>query len=166
MDYEILERLVERSETNRENYQTKYNKFIKSGLEKLEEPWTGSDDTINAYFYHNYFRENGPIDLIVIVKEIDEGKKMGDFALRTVQSAIYPLYMTKDEEAIDIPAEEPAPKLHPNVIKFILEHRNRPKKKIGEEFNPDLHKWDINKLAQELNMSNRIIAQYCRAKNI
>lgn len=167
MEYEILDRLVDQSENNRIEYQQKFNKFVRSGLEKLEEPWTGSDENIQTYVYHNYCRLSGPIDLIIVIREIDEGKQMGDFALRKVESAVYPLYSTKSEESIDIPAEEPAPDFHADIVKFILEKRSLPKKKYNEgEFDPTKHKWDINRIASTLNISNRLVAKFCRAKNI
>lgn len=167
MEYEILDQLFDTSERNREEYQQKFNTFVKSGIEKLEEAWAGSDEALQTYIYHNYCRLNGPIDLVIVIREIDEGKKMGDFALRKVETAVYPMYSTKSEDAIDIPAEEPAPTLHPDIIKFILEKRSLPKKKYNEgEFDPTKHRWDINRIASTLNMSNRLVAQYCRAKNI
>ncbi len=167
MEYAILDEIQEKSEENREIYQQKNNVFVKSGLEELNEAWTGSDNKIKAYIYHNYCRLTGPIDIIIIIREYDTGEQIGDFALKQVESAIYPLYSTRAEDSIDIPAETPAPNLHPDVVKFILEKRSLPKKKYNDgEFDPTRNKWDINRLATTLNMSNRVIARFCRAKNI
>lgn len=167
MEYAILDEIKQTSEENREEYQQKNAVFYTSGIEKLEEPWGNSDENLQAYIYHNYFRKNGPIDLVIIINEIDQGKVQGDFVVKKVETAVYPIYSTRSEEAIDIPAEIPAPNLHPDDVKFILEKRSLPKKKYNEgEFDPAKHKWDINRIAQELNMSNRIVAKFCRAKNI
>lgn len=167
MEYAILDEIYERSEENREIYEQKFQKLIKSGIEKLIEPWNGSDSNLQAYIFHNYVRTNGPVDLLIIIREIDSGTKMGEFALRSVETAVYPIYSTKSEDAIDIPAELPAPDFHPDIIKFIVEKRSLPKKPYNEgDFDPTKHRWDINRIAQTLNISNRLVAQYCRAKNI
>lgn len=166
MDYAILDTIHEKSEENKAKYEEKYNKTYQSGLEKLDEPWGNSDENLQVYFYHNYFRETGPIDLIIVINEIDEGKMQGDFCVKQVETAVYPLYSTRSEDAIDIPAEIPAPDFHPDIIKFILEKRSLKKKKYNEEFDPTKHKWDINRIASTLNISNRLVARYCRAKNI
>lgn len=166
MEYAILDEITQTSEANREEYQEKTNLFWTSGLEKLQEPWGNSDENLQAYIYHNYFRKNGPIDLLIIINEIDQGKVQGDFIVKKVETAVYPIYSTKNEEAIDIPAEIPAPDLHPDIARFIIEKRSLPKKKYNDEFDPARHKWDINRIAQELNMSNRVVARYCRAKNL
>lgn len=166
MEYAILDELVEKSEQNRELYQTEKNVYIKSGLEELTEPWAGSDD-IKAYIYHNYCRLNGPIDILILIRELDTNQKeAGGFQLKKVEQTIYPLYATTSEDAIDIPSEIPAPEFHPDIVKFILDKRTLPKKKYAEEFDPTKHKWDINRIASTLNISNRLVARYCRAKHI
>jgi len=72
-----------------------------------------------------------------------------------------------DDQAIDIPPAEEAPKFHPDVVKFILEKRNLPKKPYNKPPEENVeYKWDVNKIAEALSISNRLVAKFCRAKNI
>lgn len=164
MDYAILDQLTETSEPRREDFQSQNNCYIKSGIEEITEPLNGSSANIRLYIYKNYFMRSGPVDLAIVIRE-EKGGVRGEFCLSNVECAIYPLYMAK-AEAFDIPPEEEPPKLHPDVVKFILDKRNRPKKKAGEPFDPTKDKWNVNQIAEELGMSNRIISQYCRAVNV
>lgn len=164
MDYAILDQLVETSEPRRELYQEENNCFVPSGIEEALEPMNGSSANIKVYIYRNYFMKSGMVDLCVVIRE-EKGGVRGEFALSQVECAIYPLYMAKND-AFDIPRSEEPPKIHPEQAKFILEKRNRPKKKFGADFDPTRDKWNVNQIAEELNMSNRIVAQYCRALNI
>ena len=164
MDYAILDQLQETSEPRRELYQEQNNCFVPSGIEEALEPMNGSSANIKVYIYRNYFMKSGMVDLCIVIREEKMGTR-GEFNLSQVECAIYPLYMAKND-AFDIPASEEPPNLHPDQATFILEKRNRHKKKFGAEFDPTKDKWNVNMIAEELNMSNRIVAQYCRALNI
>jgi len=168
MEYAILDEIIETNETNKEIYEQKKGVFIKSGIEKLEEPWGNSDD-FKVYIFHNFVRPIvGPIDLLIVIREIPSENNQNGFRMTKVEQAVYPLYCISSPEAIDIPQEIEAPDIHPDIAKFICEKRALPKKPYDKDiqFDPEKYKWDINRLATTLNMSNRIVARYCRAKHI
>lgn len=165
MDYEILDQLKDQSEPRREAYQEKNQVYVQSGIEEAIEPFNGSAGNIKLYIYKNYFMTSGAIDLAIVIREDKQGKR-GEFMFSQVECAIFPLYMGKTD-AFDIPATIEPPEIHPDQAKFILEKRSLPKKRYNEgEFDPEKNKWNVNLIAENLGMSNRIVAQYCRALGI
>jgi len=80
LEYDILKELEMTSRPRLEDYCKENNCFIKSGLEKLSEPWTGSDSKLKVYIYNNYMPENkktGPITLLIVIREIDTKRYLG-----------------------------------------------------------------------------------------
>lgn len=168
MDYAILDDLYQISETNREIYETQNSVYIKSGIEKIEEPWTNSDD-VDVYIYHNYVKQiTGPMDLLIIIWQDDNNKteQQNDLMVKKYKQAIFPLNCISSDDAIDIPVEIKAPNIKSDKAKFICEKRSLPKKPKNVEFDPNKHKWDVNKIAMHINMSNRLVALFCRANNL
>lgn len=167
MEYAILDQLQEYSEPKRNEYQTKNNVIIPSHIEELNEAFNGSSEKIRVFLYKNYFTRTDPIDLLIIIREEKGDEKNGDgFSLAKVEQAVFPLYNIKPN-SFDLPTLENPPDLHPDIIKFIVEKRSLPKKKYNEgEFDPEKHKWNVNLIANALNINNRAVADYCRIKNI
>lgn len=166
MDYLILDQLWTASEERTQEYQAKTNTFFTSSIEEVEEPFTGSNDSIRLYLFKNYVSSTGLMNLAVVIRETNTNKKSdGGLAINNVECAIYPLYDLQ-QNAFDLPPKEELPELHPDTIKFIIAKRSLPKKPQGDEFDPTKHKWSVNDIAKELHISNRLISQYCRVKNI
>lgn len=166
MDYAILDDLWQSSEERIIDYQAKTNTYFQSRLEEVEEPFEGSSENIRLYIFKNYVSTNGPINLAIIIRETSTGKhSTGGIAINNVEASIFPIYDIR-QDAFDLPEPEELPELHPDTIKFIISKRSLPKKPIKEPPNKNKYKWTINDIAKELHISNRLIAQYCRVKNI
>ena len=169
MEYAILDDLMETAEERAANCKDIKKILYIPQIEELTEPFTGSAPYTHAYIMKNYLTQNlSPLDLLIIIRDIPTGRKtQGDIRINNVEQSIYPLYLVKDD-GIELPPPSEIPKLHPEQIEFIVEHRKRPKQGYGdkEEFNPDIHRWTIDQIAKELNMSNRTVSKFCRAKNL
>lgn len=165
-EYSILDELEQRSNEAKERYEADPNNKViyVSGIEELTEPFNGSSQDYRAYIYKNYFAKSGPMHLLIIIRETNKGKR-GEFALNNVETAIFPLYQVSDN-GIEIPPLEAPPDMLPDQSKFIIEHRKRPKKPLNAAFDPDIHKWQINLIAETLQISNRRVAAFCRAMQI
>lgn len=168
MDYQILDELWEKSEERRETYQQQRNVYVMSKIEEVGEPFNGSAGTIKLYIFNNYISQNGIINLAIVIRDTFEREdaKSG-FAIHNVEQAIFPLYAT-GANSFDIPPSIEAPDLPREAQVFIFEKRKLPKVPREQAANQERHeyKWTINQLAEHLHMSNRRIAQFCRAKGI
>lgn len=166
MEYAILDELYNKSEERKDEYMNATNTFFVSKLEEIEEPFQGSSDTIHFYVFSNYVSPTGLMNLAIIIREVATNtKSSGGLAINNVECAIFPLYNSR-EDAFVLPNSEPEPNLHPETIKFILEKRSLPKKPLNVDMDKNKYRWNINDIASELHVSNRLIAQYCRVKNI
>lgn len=175
MEYQLLDDLLDESNARLEPYCERNGIYVKSYIEEVTEPFNGSSDNIRLYIFKNYMSRTGLIDLAIIFRETERNlstectDETSDIIEVTadVESSIFPLYLAKPT-AFDIPTAETAPDLHPDEVKFILERRQRPRvnHRKGEVFDPNKHQWNVNLLAEALHISNRIVSQYVRAKNI
>lgn len=169
MDYAILDDLMEQTESRKEDYQNKHNCYFVSRIEEVTEPFNGSSEQIRLYIFKNYIAKTGLMNLAVIIRESADkkGNKNG-FKVNNVEVAIYPLYSTS-ENSFEIPPTPEPPDIFPDDQKFIIAKRSLPKAPKGEAEkveNRKNYKWTINMIAEELHISNRTVALYCRAKNI
>lgn len=166
MEYAVLDQLWQASEEKIAEYQERTNTYFVSSIDEIEEPFQGSSDTLRLFIFRNYVSSTGLMNLAIITREVKTNQKSsGGLLINNVECAIFPLYnMTQD--AFDLPPREEAPELHPDAIKFILQKRSLPKKPLGEPNNPAKYRWQVNDIAKELHISNRLISQYCRVKNI
>lgn len=165
MEYAILDELMESHESRVDEYQQRTNTYFTSGIEEIDEPFGGSSDTIRLFIFKNFVSVTGLMNLAIIIREVrTENKSLGGLSINNVEQAVFPIYAMA-QNAFDIPAPEKAPELHPDTIKFIIQKRSLPKKPIGEP-NNQKYKWTVNDIAKELHVSNRLVAQYCRVKNI
>lgn len=167
-DYAILDQLEEVSENNKERFLEKHPEVsVTSSIEKQEESFNGSSDTLQFYIFKNYFAKSGIVDLGIIIRETPAKGGFGDFKLKNVEVAIYPLYSAKVDAFEDITAEV-APVLAKDVEDFIVSKRGLPKKPYGGEveFDPLKYRWSVDKISEELGISNRTVAKYCRCKGI
>ncbi len=168
MEYAILDQLEEASENNRERYLEKHPEVsVTSGIEKQEESFNGSSDTLQFYIFKNYFAKSGIVDLGIIIRETPAKGGFGDFKLNNLEVAIYPLYSAKENAFSDITAEV-APELSKEQEEFIFKKRKLPKKPYGDDtvFDPSVHRWSIDKISEELGISNRTVARFVRCKGI
>lgn len=168
-DYAILDQLEEACENNRERYLEKHPEIsVNSSIELQDEAFNGSSDTLQFYIFKNYISKTGIVDLAIIIRETPSkpGGGFDDFKVNNVECAIYPLYSAK-EGAFDVTAEV-APELKPEIENFILDKRKLPKKPYGNEiqFDPEKYRWSVGMIAEELGISNRTVAKYCRCKSI
>lgn len=166
MEYAILDMLWNASEEKAAEYQERTGTFFISEIKEVEEPFKGSSDTLRMFIFKNYVGAAGLMNLAIITREVVTNQKSeGGLMINNVETAIFPLYdMT--QTAFDLPDKEPLPEIDADTIKFIVAKRSLPKKKRGEEFDLNKHKWQVNDIAKELHISNRVIAQYCRVQNI
>lgn len=168
MEYAILDELLEQNNERKEEYESdpKNTKLYISSLEELTEPFFGSSTAFKTFIFRNYFSKTGIINLLIVIRESNNGK-MGEFKLNNVETAIYPLYFPLgNDDGIDLPPLTEEPDILQDQAKFIIEKRSLPKKPFLEEFNPEKHRWQINRIAEHLQISNRKVAQYCKAKQI
>lgn len=166
MDYAILDNLYQQSEERALDYQNRTNTYFKSSIEEVDEPFPGSSENIRFFVFKNYVSTTGLINLAIIIREtVTTEKSSGGLRINNVEASIFPLYEL-NETAFELPPKEELPDLHPDIIKFIISKRAMPKKPLGENFDPERHRWTINDIAKELHISNRSIAQYCRVQNI
>lgn len=167
-DYAILDQLQEACDNNREAYLLKHPEFdLNSSIEKQDEAFNGSSDILQFYIFKNYVSKSGVVDLAIIIRETPSSGGYGDFKLKNVETAIYPLYTAKEGAFPDITAEI-APTLEPEIEKFIREKRSLPKKPYGTdtEFDPELYRWSVSMIAEKLGISNRTVSRFCRCKAI
>lgn len=167
-DYAILDQLEETSERNKEIFIEKHPDYdATSSIEKQEESFNGSADTLQFYIFKNYFSKSGVVDLAIIIRETPSTGGFGDFKLTNVEAAVYPLYSAKEGAFDDITAEV-APVLEKDVEDFIREKRSLPKKPYGAEveFDPSKYRWSVDRIAENLGISNRTVSKYCRCKCI
>lgn len=170
MDYAILDELQAESDERLQRFlEANPGTFATSKIFECEEPFQGSDENTRLFIYSNYMSRSGLINLAIIIREtpIENGGGDNNFlrVKSNVETTIFPLYLTKTP-VYDVPEPVEAPDITAQRARFILEKRSLPKKKANEEFDCTKHKWTINKLAAELNMSNRLVAQYCKSKGI
>lgn len=166
MEYAILDQLWNASEERAAEYQERTNTFFTSSIKEVEEPFQGSSDTLRLFIFKNYVSSTGLMNLAIITREVVTNQKSsGGLAINNVETAVFPIYDIS-QTAFDLPDKEPLPDIAPENIKFIISKRNRPKKPQGQPFDPDKHRWQVNDIAKELHISNRIVAQYCRVQNI
>lgn len=166
MEYAILDQLWQASEDKREEYQQRTNTYFVSKIDEVEEPFAGSSDTIRMFIFKNYVASTGLMNLAIITREVKTNQKSpGGLAINNVECAIFPMYDVS-QNAFDLPPKEELPELHPDIIKFIVAKRSLPKKPVGAETDTTKYKWQVNDIAKELHISNRVIAQYCRVQNI
>lgn len=170
MEYAILDQLVEQSENNKERYFDKNPQAndVKSGVESQSEAFAGSSDTLQLYIFKNYFGKAGPVDLAIIIRETPATGGFGDFKLSNVEVAVFPLYSANGEgNAFDIPLSlEVLPSLTKEQEEFIFEKRRLPKKPYGGEFDPAIHRWSCDRIAEELGVSNRKVGRFVRVKGL
>lgn len=175
MDYAILDELEEQSNERLQRYlEVNPGIYVKSKIFEADEPFEGSDPNVRVFIFSNYMSKTGLINLAIVIREVErEGiKKEGsEDALQVrsdVETSIFPIYLSKTTEAgiYDMPEKIECPEITPARAKFIIEHRERPKKPRSEQFNADIHRWTVNMIAQALEMSNRIVAQYIKANDL
>lgn len=166
MEYAILDQLWNNSEERTAEYQARTNTYFTSSLTEVEEPFNGSSDTIRMFIFKNYVSSTGLMNLAIITREVKTNQKSeGGLAINNVECAIFPLY-DLSQSAFDLPDKEPLPAINPEHIKFIIAKRSLPKKPQGVEMDLNKYKWQVNDIAKELHISNRLVAQYCRVQNI
>lgn len=165
-EYQILDDLITASESRIQEFQERNNMYFQSGIEEVEEPFTGSADTIRLFIYKNYVSQNGLMNLAIIVRDVrTEQKSLGGLRINQVETSIFPLYAMQ-QTAFDLPPAEKPPELHPDTVRFIISKRTLPKKPQGQPEDKSKYKWTVNDIAAKLHISNRLVAQYCRVKNI
>jgi len=167
MEYAILDQLKEESDRRLQTFlEMNPGIYAQSVLQEIDEPFDGSDPCLHLYLFTNYMSKRGLIDIAIVIREEPTESKPTDTlgVEANVQCSIFPLYLSKT--VFDMPEREEAPDLPPEKVKFILEKRCRPKVKPKETFDANKHRWNVNRIAESLNMSNRLVARYCRAKNI
>lgn len=171
MEYAILDQLWGESEERLERYlQANPGIYAKMNLTECEESFSGSDPYTRLFIFSNYMSRSGLINLAIIIREtpIAEQEETESEYLKpttNVTTTIFPMYLTKTP-IYDMPEKVEAPEITEQRAKFIIEKRALPKMKANETFDPDRHRWAVNKIAAELNMSNRLVAQYCKANGI
>lgn len=166
MEYAVLDQLWQSSEERAAEYQERTNTYFVSSIDEVEEPFQGSSDTLRLFIFKNYVSSTGLMNLAIITREVKTNiKSSGGLAINNVECAIFPLY-DMSQNAFDLPQKEELPELHQDIVKFILQKRSLPKKPQGQEFDPSKYRWQVNDIAKELHISNRIVAQYCRVQNI
>lgn len=173
MEYAILDELKEASDERLERFlASNPNIYAKSNIFECEEPFEGSDPNMKLYIYSNYMSRTGLINLGIIIREIPrEGveeveNKEDVLTVRTdVETSIFPIYLSKTP-VYDMPEKLESPEITEARAKFIIDKRALPKKKADEQFDCTKHRWNVNMIASELNMSNRLVAQYCKANNL
>lgn len=165
MEYKILDDLWEVSQQRTPDFQERNNTYFTSSLTEVEEPFKGSTDTLRLFIFKNYVSQNGLMNLAIVIRDVrTQQKSEGGLAINNVECSIFPLYLLQ-QTAFDLPEPEEEPELHPDNIKFIIAKRSLPKKPQGAEYD-EKYKWTINQIASHLHISNRIVAQYCRVKNL
>lgn len=168
-EFEILDLLQDESDERIRRYmEINPGTYVASKIFECEEPFPGSAENTRLFIFSNYMSKTGLVNLAIVIRETPTGKEeKGDvLSVRSnVETTIFPLYFTPTP-VYEMPEKVEAPDITPQRAKFILEKRNLPKKKPLEEFNPLMHKWTVNQLASELNMSNRLVAQYCKSMGI
>lgn len=166
MEYAILDELKYESDQRLEAFlAANPGVYATSTLMEVEEPFEGSDPNTRLFIYSNYMSKTGLINLAIIIKETKDSDKENEEFLSVaskVECSIFPLYLTKTP-IYDMPEKVESPDITEERAKFIIEKRTLPKMGKGETFDPTKHKWSVNKIAAELNMSNRLVAQYCKA---
>lgn len=166
MEYAVLDQLWELSENKKDDYQQRTNSYFVSSIDEVEEAFQGSSDTLRLFIFKNYVSSTGLMNLAIITREVKTNQKSsGGLAINNVETAIFPLYEVS-QDAFDLPPKEELPELHQDIIKFIIAKRSLPKKPQGEQPDPLKYRWQVNDIAKELHISNRLIAQYCRVQNI
>lgn len=166
MEYAVLDQLWAASEERIQEYQDRTGTYFTSSITEVEEPFNGSSDTLRMFIFKNYVSSTGLMNLAIITREVVTNQKsQGGLMINNVETAIFPLY-DMSQTAFDLPEKEPLPDINADTIKFIVAKRSLPKKPKGEAFDLTKYKWQVNDIAKELHISNRIVAQYCRVQNI
>lgn len=169
MEYAILEQLKNESDERLQRFlEANPATYVVSKLFEAEEPFNGSDERTRLFIFSNYMSKSGLINLAIIITEEWKEEKEDSDSLETssnVRTSIFPLYLTKTP-VYDMPEKIESPDITPERARFIIEKRSLPKMKMNEAFDPCRHRWAVNKIASELNMSNRLVAQYIKANNL
>lgn len=171
MDYEILSQLQDESDSRLQDFCQKNNVYVDSKLEEVTEPFNGANPYTRLFVYKNYMSRTGLMNLAIVIRETprDNVDTSSDVLQveADVETSIFPLYLAK-QDAFELPDPEPTPNLHPDEVRFILEKRKRPRVQVqkGEIFDPNIHRWNVNMIAEQLHISNRIVSQFCRSKNV
>lgn len=169
-EYAILDELKEQSDERLQKFMETQGVMVVSKISEIEEPFDGSDPDMRLFIFSNYMSKRGLVNLAIIIREHkrekNENEEGGTLSVKSdVETSIFPMYFTNNQ-IFDLPEKVESPEITPKRASFILEKRSLPKKKKGEIFDPSKHKWTINLLAAELNMSNRLVAQYCKSLEI
>lgn len=170
MEYAILDELKDASDERLERFlASNPGVYVKSNIFECEEPFEGSDPCMKLYIYSNYMSRTGLINLGIIIREIPrEGmeEETSELTVKAdVETSIFPIYLSKTP-VYDMPEKLESPEITEARAKFIIDKRSLPKKEKNEPFDCTKHRWNVNMIASELNMSNRLVAQYCKANNL
>lgn len=169
MEYAILDDLKETSDERLARFlEANPEITVISKIEEAEEPFEGSDPNMKLYIYQNYMSRTGLMNLAIVIRETKKNEQENSDLLRTsaeVETSIFPLYNTKPA-VFELPEAIEAPDITRQKAEFIIKKRSLPKIKKNETFDSTKHRWNVNMIAEALNMSNRIVAKYCKSKGI
>jgi len=170
MEYAILDELKETSDERLQRFlEANPEIAVISKIEEAEEPFEGSDPNMKLYIFQNYMSKTGLMNLGIVIRECKkEGvENEGDLLQPSanVETSIFPLYNTKPA-FFELPEAIEPPDIPRQKAQFIIEKRALTKLKKGEAFDCTKHRWNVNMIAEKLNMSNRIVAKYCKSKGI
>lgn len=173
MEYAILDELKDTSDERLQRFlEANPEIAVISKIEEAEEAFDGSDPNMKLYIFQNYMSRTGLMNLAIIIRELKDEEKNNqegesDLLQTTahVETSIFPLYSTKPA-VFELPEAIEEPDIPRQKAQFIIEKRGLPKIKKGETFDCTKHRWNVNLIAEKLNMSNRIVARYCKSKGI